>query len=107
MALAAALIIPLHISIWREMIDPVDRPPFTFRIGWATETSRHFVSLDAVMQALERDGVCRVDTSEYFLTQPLEFYLATHPVNCRSSKVLEAAYCTECADPPYVRWRLR
>jgi hypothetical protein len=107
LALAAALIVPLHIRIWREMIDPVDRPPFRFRIGWSTETSSHFVSLDAVTQALERDGVCRVDSSDVFLRQPLQFYLATHPINCRSSKVLEAAYCTECADPPYVRWRLR
>ena len=87
---------------FRETLRYDNRPPFeTFAYGSYSDTSRHFLRLDRLSDYLERQGLCRVESSNFFIAQPTQFWMATH-ARCENPETVAIEYCTDCGGP--VAW---
>ena len=105
--------LPLHVLLicgfvyaqvisFRETLRDDDRPPFeTFAYGSYSDTSRHFLRLDRLSDYLERQGICRVESSNFFIAQPTRFWMATR-ARCENPETVAIEYCTDCGGP--VAW---
>jgi hypothetical protein len=87
---------------FREILRDDNRPPFeTFAYGSYGDTSRHFLRLDRLSGYLERRGLCRIESSNFFIAQPMQFWMATH-ARCDNRETVAIEYCTDCGGP--VAW---
>ena len=86
----------------RETLRDDNRPPFeTFAYGSYSDTSRHFLRLDRLSDSLERQGICRVKSSNFFIAQPMQFLMATRAA-CENPETVGIEYCSSCGGP--VAW---
>jgi hypothetical protein len=86
----------------RETLRDDNRPPFeTFAYGSYSDTSRHFLRLDRLSDSLERQGICRVKSSNFFIAQPMQFLMATR-TRCENPETVAIEYCSSCGGP--VAW---
>ena len=100
-ALAFAL---LHGFLWRELIHPVDRPPFRFRVGWHMERSAHFMRKEPLYDVARAQRACLMDGDGGFIDLPVKFYMYERPFPCDLGAAIRFDYCPECARAPYFRW---
>lgn len=84
---------------FRETLRDDDRPPFeSFAYGSYSDTSRHFLRLDRLSGYLERQGICRVESSNFFIAQPMQFWMATR-ARCDNPETVAIEYCSSCGGP--------
>ncbi|MBI5243694.1 MAG: hypothetical protein HY922_08440 [Elusimicrobia bacterium] len=103
--LCAALF--LNICFWRELRAETERRPIRFHIGWHIESSEHFLRLDALMDAADREKICLFEDGEHFTALPLKFHARSRKTaDCDLSKRLFAKACWECESPPFFTWRV-
>jgi len=57
--------------------------------------------LDGLSDYLERQGICRVESSNFFIAQPTQFLMATH-ARCENPETVAIEYCSDCGGP--VAW---
>jgi hypothetical protein len=89
-------------SLIRELLRDDNRPPFeTFEYGSYADTSRHFLKLDRLSDYLRNQGVCRVESSNFFIAQPMRFLTAIREP-CGNPETVAIDYCTGCGGP--VEW---
>ena len=91
----------------REVLRDDNRPPFeTFEYGSYADTSRHFLRLDRLSDYLQRQDVCHVESSSFFIAQPAQFLMATHPTcgnpHPENLATVGIEYCSGCGGP--VAW---
>ena len=67
------------------------------------ESSAHFIVLDEFVEAMRRENTCEFRTN-YFIGEPMRFYLALDTWVCDPQQVVEVDYCYDCIVPPFVRW---
>jgi hypothetical protein len=103
---AGLMVLALHVCLWRVLLLPQDRRPLELRLGWTTGTSAHFQRLEPLYSVLSTEGICDVRAADFFLDQPLRFYLATHPATCSPARTLAVDYCPNCSGPPFFSWRV-
>jgi hypothetical protein len=98
-ALLLAGFVYAQVTTVREAFRDEDRPPFElFDYAGYTDTSRHFLKLDLLTQYLRSQDYCRVDSSSFFIAQPMRFLMAAAQP-CASRDEVRVEYCTACVTP--------
>ena len=83
----------------REAFRGEDRPLFErFDYAGYTDTSRHFMRLDALTNELKSRGYCGVESSSFFITQPMRFLAAAGQL-CTGHTRVRVEYCAACLAP--------
>ncbi len=91
-----------QVTLFREASRDQNRPPLeAFAYGPYTDTSRHFLKLDRLSDYLTVQDICRVESSNFFIAQPIRF-LTPARATCRTSEIVEIEYCSNCGGP--VEW---
>jgi hypothetical protein len=86
-------------SLLREALRDENRPPFeSFEYGSYADTSRHFLKLDKLADYLQGQGVCRVESSNFFIAKPMTFLMAVRG-SCRNPEAVAIDYCSSCGGP--------
>ena len=99
--MVAALTLGLLLNqslFWREVLNQDGRAAFHFRYVFYGDTSEHFLKLDKLSAHLRSQGVCRAQSSSFFIAQPLAFLSATGPA-CESAGAAKVEYCDSCRAP--------
>jgi hypothetical protein len=98
-ALLLAGFIHAQVTTFRETFRDDDRPPFElFDYAGYTDTSRHFLRLDALAHHLKSQGYCRAESSSFFIAQPVRFLMvAGQP--CTGNGEVRVDYCPACLEP--------
>jgi hypothetical protein len=98
-SLLLAGFIHAQVTMVREAFRDEDRPPFElFDYAGYTDTSRHFMRLDALTHHLKSRDYCRVESSSFFIVQPMRFLMATGQP-CTSNGKARVEYCAACLAP--------
>jgi hypothetical protein len=85
---------------WSEVTKTENRRPMEFRFGhYYRDTSAHFLKLDQLATFLREKGICKTESSSFFINEPLQFMQKTHPPFCRESAVARIEYCDTCREP--------
>ncbi|MGY8660841.1 hypothetical protein Q3C01_00550 [Bradyrhizobium sp. UFLA05-109] len=88
-----------QVTAFREALREDDRPPIElFNYAGYTDTSRHFMKLGALTDYLKSRSYCRVESSSFFITQPMRFLMAVDPP-CTGADIVRAEYCATCVAP--------
>ena len=88
-----------HVTMVREAFRDEDRPPFElFDYAGYTDTSRHFMRLDALTHELKSRAYCRVESSSFFIAQPMRFLMAVGQ-HCTGNGAVRVEYCAACLTP--------
>ncbi|KJC34544.1 hypothetical protein [Bradyrhizobium sp. LTSP857] len=88
-----------QVTTFREAFRGEDRPPFElFDYAGYTDTSRHFMRLDALKNELKSRATCRVKSSSFFIAQPMRFLMAVGQP-CTGSSEVRVEYCAACLAP--------
>jgi len=100
-ALGVVLIIGLiqgQFFFWSEVTKTENRRPIEVRFGpYYDDKSAHFLRLDRLEGFLRKKGVCEIDSSSYFILEPLKFLQKSHPLLCRRpGRVARIEYCDSC-----------
>jgi hypothetical protein len=102
-ALGVVLIIGFAQSqffFWSEVTKAENRRPIEFRFGpYYSDTSAHFLKLDQLEAFLREEGVCKAESSNFFINEPLQFLQKSHPTICRESAIARIEYCDTCQEP--------
>lgn len=99
MALLLAGFIHAQVTIVREAFRKDDRPPFElFDYAGYTDTSRHFMRLDPLTDYLKSKTYCRVESSSFFISQPMRFLMAVGQP-CAGHAEVRVNYCASCLKP--------
>lgn len=98
-SLLLAGFIHAQVTTFRETLRRDDRPPFElFDYAGYTDTSRHFLKLDALTQYLKSRDYCRVESSSFFIAQPMRFLMAVGQP-CTGHGEVRVEYCAACLAP--------
>ena len=100
-AIALLLVGFIHaqVTTFREAFREDDRPPFElFDYAGYTDTSRHFMRLDALTNELKSRATCRVESSSFFIVQPMRFLMAAGQP-CTGNGAVRVEYCAACLTP--------
>jgi hypothetical protein len=101
-ALLLAGFVHAQVTMAREAFRDEDRPPFElFDYAGYTDTSRHFMRLDALTNELKSRATCRVESSSFFIAQPMRFLMAVGQPRTGNAE-MRVEYCAACLAP--VRW---
>ncbi|MFM9458689.1 hypothetical protein, partial [Streptomyces europaeiscabiei] len=74
-------------------------PPFErFDYAGYTDTSRHYMRLNALTNELKSRGYCEVESSSFFITQPMRFLAAAGQL-CTGHTRVRVEYCAACLAP--------
>lgn len=90
-------VIPVQLLVFREVARTEARQPFEFRYVFYEDTTRHFTRLDALQTWLASHGICRRQSSSYFIREPLQFLSATG--GCTGAAAATVEYCDSCQQP--------
>ena len=98
-ALLLAGFVHAQVTMVREAFRDEDRPPFElFDYAGYTDTSRHFMRLDALTNELKSRAACRVESSSFFIVQPMRFLMAVGQP-CTGNAEVRVEYCAACLAP--------
>ena len=85
---------------WSEATKTKNRRPIEVRFGpYYDDKSAHFLRLDQLESVLRQKGVCEIESSSYFILEPLEFLQKSHPFLCYAGRVARIEYCDTCQEP--------
>jgi hypothetical protein len=85
---------------WSEVTKTENRRPIEFRFGpYYSDTSAHFLKLDQLEAFLREEGICKAESSNFFINEPLQFVQKSHPIFCRKNTVAQIEYCDTCQEP--------
>ncbi|QPF94575.1 hypothetical protein [Bradyrhizobium commune] len=98
-ALLLAGFVHAQVTTIREAFRDEDRPPFElFDYAGYTDTSRHFMRLDALTHELKSRDFCRVESSSFFIAKPMRFLMAVGQP-CTGNGAVQVEYCADCLAP--------
>ncbi|TYL89381.1 hypothetical protein FXB40_36400 [Bradyrhizobium rifense] len=98
-ALLLAGFVHAQVTMVREAFRDEDRPPFElFDYAGYTDTSRHFMRLDSLTNELKSRAACRVESSSFFIAQPMRFLMAVGQP-CTGNAEVRVEYCAACLAP--------
>lgn len=99
LTLLLAGFIHAQVTMVREAFRDEDRPPFElFDYAGYTDTSRHFMKLHALTNELKSRATCRVESSSFFIAQPMRFLMAVGQP-CSGKAGARVEYCAACLAP--------
>ena len=99
LTLLLAGFIHAQVTMVREAFRDEDRPPFElFDYAGYTDTSRHFMKLHALTDELKSRATCRVESSSFFIAQPMRFLMAVGQP-CTGNAGVRVEYCAACLAP--------
>jgi hypothetical protein len=88
-----------QLVLFREATRDDDRPPFeVFNYGDYADTSQHFLRLRALTGYLRSHAMCRAESSNYFIAQPIHFLMAIDRP-CAATGSVRVEYCPICRTP--------
>ena len=97
-ALAAGFVYA-QLTGMRELFRDEERPPFErFNYAGYTDTSRHFMRLAPLTAYLKSKGHCSVESSTFFITQPMRFLMRVGQP-CTGDGRAHVEYCAACIAP--------
>jgi hypothetical protein len=97
--LLAAGFVHAQITGFRELSRDDDRPPFErFSYAGYADTSRHFMRLEPLTAYLKAQGHCRVESSTFFIDQPMRFLMRVGQP-CSGDGRARVEYCSGCLAP--------
>ncbi|MGV7214962.1 hypothetical protein [Bradyrhizobium sp. UFLA05-112] len=88
-----------QVTAFREALRENDRTPFElFNYAGYTDTSRHFMKLGVLTDYLKSRSYCRVESSSFFIAQPMRFLMAVDRP-CTGADTVRVEYCATCLAP--------
>lgn len=88
-------------AFWRELLRSDDGPPRDFTYGLYGDNSRNFLKLGPLQSYLADHRICTIQSSSFFIDNPLHFLMAAGPA-CHGTGSVRIEYCDTCRQP--VRW---
>jgi hypothetical protein len=82
-----------------EAMKTENRRPIEARFRRYHDTSAHFLRLNQLEGFLREKGVCEIESSSYFIYEPLKFLQKSLPPSCHEGRVARIEYCDTCQEP--------